>query len=396
MLWLALAGVALLATGCGKNETNQPSIRPALAFVIPAVGSSGGEMQVYSGEIRARIESDHAFRIGGKIAQRLIDTGATVKRGQALAVLDAQDVKLVADAARAQASALQTEAEFADAELRRFGELFSKGFVSQSALDQKRNAAQAARARLAAQQASADVSLNQSGYATLHAEMDGVVTQIMAEAGQVVAPGQVIVRIANPREKELVIAIPEARIGAFRIGLNKPGTARIHLWSDPEKIYPGSIREIAAAADPITRTFSARIALATADDRIGLGMTAYAAFGGIDPPGSFAVPLSSLTVRGNTTGVWHIAADGRVAFKPVHVVQYRETRALVRADASHPVKPGDRIVAAGVHKLREGEIVKPIVDPQIKVESKVSPAAEVPTAPAKLPMSERTAPKSAP
>ncbi|MFN8986366.1 MAG: efflux RND transporter periplasmic adaptor subunit, partial [Burkholderiales bacterium] len=199
--------VASGLAGCGKSETAAPTIRPALAYKITPGG--GTDIDVYSGDIRARYEVDHAFRVGGKIARRLVEAGAVVKRGQPLAELDPQDAKLAADAARSQVTALQTEADFADAELKRYRDLFTKGFISQSALDQKNNVANAARARLDAQKATATVSLNQAGYATLVAQTDGVVTQVSAEAGQVVAQGQTVLRVANQNELELAIAIPE-------------------------------------------------------------------------------------------------------------------------------------------------------------------------------------------
>lgn len=373
--------VASLVSACSKPEPPPAAPRPALAYKIS--NTTGVDMDIYSGEIRARQEADHAFRVGGKIQKRLVDAGTTVKRGQALAQLDPQDVRLNAEAARAQVSVQQTDADFADAELKRYRDLFQKGFVSQSALDQKINQAKAARARLESQIASANVSLNQAGYATLVAQTDGVVTQVMAEAGQVVAAGQTIMKIANPRERELAIVVPEAKIADFRAAdaKNRPTkdntkrAIRVHLWSAPEKFYAGRVREIAGAADTVTRTYAVRISLLDTDDAIGLGMSAYAAFAGTDAAGSFSVPLSSVYAKGNTTGVWVIAADSKVTLKPVTVIQYRERTALV---TSTIVKPGDTIVAAGVHKLRDGDVVKAIVDSEVKGDGRV---AQAPTAP---------------
>ena len=156
----ATAFASLLAlTGCTKPDPAQTQNRPALAYKIPL--TSGINSDVYAGDIRARIEADHAFRVGGKISQRLVDAGAMVKKGQALARIDAQDVRLAADAGTAQLAAQQTEATFANAELKRFQDLFNKGFVSQSALDQKLNVANAAKARLDAARAQSGFTNNQ-------------------------------------------------------------------------------------------------------------------------------------------------------------------------------------------------------------------------------------------
>ena len=366
---LALSSVLL--SGCHQAPSNVVAPRPALTYKITT--NSGVDSDVYAGEIRARIETDHAFRLGGKVSRRLVDTGALVRRGQALAMLDPQDAKLSVDAANAQVLAQQTDADFAQAELNRFKDLFVKGFVSQSALDQKLSVANTARAKLDSARAQANVTVNQAGYATLFAETDGVVTQVSVEAGQVVAAGQPIVRIANPREKELAISAPESRLNDFRRAQDKsaPRELRIATWNQPEKYYRARIREIGGAADVITRTYPVRITLVDADDAIQLGMSAFAVFIGTNAPDNIAVPLSALYVNGDRTGVWQVASDGKVSLKAVTVVQYREISALIKA-MNGSIKPGDVIIAAGVHKLREGEIVKPMADPQITGDGKVA------------------------
>jgi RND family efflux transporter MFP subunit len=373
------ASVALISLivgalgGCENDAETANRVRPALAYRIS--DNSGVEADVYSGEIRARREADHAFRISGKMVARFVEQGGVVKRGQALAQLDPQDVKLAADSARANVNAAATEAAFAAAELNRFKDLFTKGFVSQSALDQKLNVANAAMARLEAARAQSSVSSNQAGYATLTAEHDGVVTQVMAEAGQVVAAGQAVLRIADPSEKELSISAPESKIADFR-RLGATGAPvrdlRVATWSQPEKYYSAKVREVSGAADPLTRTYAIRITLQNADENVQLGMSAFAVFVGANMADAVAVPLSALYIKnssgGMVTGVWQIGADGKVSLKAVTVIQYRENAALIKGG----VKAGDVIVAAGVHKLREGEVVKPIVDPQVTGDGKVA------------------------
>ena len=288
---LASGTFALLLSGCAKNETTQVQARPALSYRIPA--TSGSDNDVFAGDVHARIEADHAFRVGGKISQRLVDAGATVKKGQVLARIDPQDLRFAADAGKAQVAAQQTEADYADAELKRFQDLFMKGFVSKSALDQKVNLANAGKARLNAARAQSSVSINQEGYATLTAETSGVVTQVMAEAGQVVAAGQPVMKIANPQEKELSISVPEAKIGEFKGKDAAARELRVGLWSNPGKYYKAKIREIGGAADPVTRTYAVRISLLETDDAIQLGMSAYAVFAGANEANTLAVPLSA-------------------------------------------------------------------------------------------------------
>lgn len=351
------ASVGLLS-GCGGKTTDAPVVRPALVFKIG--DGSGIDAEVYPGEVRARVEADMAFRIGGKMVSRLVDQGATVRQGQPLASLDPQDVKLAADASRAQVNATKAEYDFAEAEAKRFKSLLDKTFISQSAYDAKVNARDAAKARFESAVAQAAVNTNQTSYATLVATQDGVVTQVMAEAGQVVAQGQPILRIANPREKEVSISVSESRISDFR-ALNKSRELFIEVSSSPGKRYPARVREIAAAADPATRTYPVRVSFVQSDENVRLGMTANVAFVGATAATQIAVPLSALYQQGDKTLVWVVGADNKVKPRPVTVVRFRETSALITG----PLKAGELIVAAGVHKLQDGQQVKPVTDPLI-------------------------------
>ena len=383
MIGVATAAIIGLSA-CQQQEAKSPTPRPALAYQIKT--GAGAETELYAGEIRARVEADHAFRVGGKIVQRMVDAGASIKKGQVLARLDPQDTKLASDASASQVAAQKTEVDFAESERKRYQDLFTKGFVSQSALDQKNSIARAANARLDAARAQAAVSSNQAGYSVLVAEMDGIVTQVLAEAGQVVAAGQAVMRIANPKEKELAISASESKLADFRKVFAKPDNAnapptnlRVAIWSQPGKYYSAKIREISGAADPVTRTYAVRLSIIKPDDAIQLGMSAYAVFGDANESSTLTVPLSSIYVKGDPkgdmVGVWVIAADGKVSLKPITVLQYRETTAFVEpatGAAGGSIKAGDLIVAAGVHKLREGEVVKPIIDTQIKGDGKVA------------------------
>lgn len=353
----ALGGVALLS-GCGSKQAEGPIIRPALVFKIGQ--GAGLEADVYPGEVRARVEADMAFRIGGKMVSRLVDQGATVRQGQPLATLDPQDVKLAADAARAQVTATKAEYDFAEAEVKRFKTLLDKTFISQSAYDAKVNARDAAKARFESASAQAAVNANQASYATLAATQDGVVTQVTAEAGQVVAAGQAILRIANPREKEVAISVSESRIADFRAG-GKGRELFIELASSPGKRFPAKVREIGAAADPATRTYPVRVSFVQSDDNVKLGMTANVAFVGMASTEQIAVPLSAIYQQGDKTFVWVVGTDNKVSPRPVSVVRYRENAALITG----ALKAGDVIVAAGVHKLQDGQVVKPTSDPLI-------------------------------
>lgn len=338
---LVLLSVVIALAACGKKEEAAPAKveRPALTHVVGA--QAGGDGSVYSGEIRARHEAQLGFRIGGKLVERLVDAGAAVQAGQPLARLDASDAVLQAGAAEAQY-------RVAEADTQRYRELHARGFVSQAALDAKEAALKSAAAQ-------AGLTRNQSAYTTLRADRNGVVAATLAEAGQVVSAGQPVLRVAYDGEREVAIAIPESQLAGLKVG----APAEVTLWAGEGEaaVYKGRLRELAPAADPVSRTYPARIALEQADARLALGMTARVALAGASTDSgqnSYLVPLSAIFQQGDQSAVWVVAADRSVALRNVKVAAWRDGGALV----AEGLAAGERIVAAGVHKLAAGEKIR--------------------------------------
>jgi RND family efflux transporter MFP subunit len=355
---VALAAAAVMAA-CSSGNTADLSqaARPVLAQKVAAAPEAGAS--VYSGEVRARREADLGFRIPGKIVARSVDMGASVKKGQVLARIDPADTQMNAQAARAAAEAAKTDFQFASAEFDRYKALADKGFVSRTVLDQKTSTLDAARSRLEQAQAQAELSRNQVGYTTLVADQDGVITAVLAEAGQVVSAGQPVMRLARPEEKEVLISIPEARIGQIR----QARAVAVRLAANPDKIYQGRVRELAPSADAVTRSFAARVSIADADANVALGMTASVLFvdgAAASPAGSGAVliPLTALSRQGDQPAVWVINTSGQAQLRAVSIKQYREDGILV----GQGLTPGEVIAVAGVHKLVPGQVVHPVFE----------------------------------
>lgn len=345
---LLLLAVAL--AGCGAPPEPKEVVRPVQLTQV-SVGRLA-ETAVFAGEVRARHEADIGFRIGGKLVSRNVDAGARVKKGQPLARLDPADVGLQAEAAKAQVAATQTELRFAEAEHGRYENLMREKFISASALDAKRNALDAARARHEQAKANLAVAQNQAAYATLVAADDGIVTAVLAEPGQVVVAGQPVLRIAGEDEREVAISVPENRIDEIR----QAGTLVARLWAQPDKVYTAKVREIAPAVDATTRTFAVRVSLPEADHVVQWGMTANVGVIGRGEAQGAVLPLTSLYHRDGKPAVWKFdPASGKVALADVTVDQYREDGVVITSG----VQPGEWIVAAGVHKLVPGQVVKP-------------------------------------
>ena len=342
--------LALALGACAKPEEVPPPPQPVLVQTVRAATETTAN--AYTGDVRARHEADLGFRLGGKLIERRVDVGASVRRGQVLARLDPEDAALNARAAAAQRAAAETDRTLAQAEYDRALGLKAKNFISGSVLDARRSALEAATSRLQQARAQSDLATNQSGYTTLTADRDGVVTAILAEPGQVVAAGQSIARIAQPGAREVLIHAPERRIAGLRVG----AAAQVRPWAAAERVYPGEVREIAPAADVATRTYAVRVAVPGADEALPLGATASVVISGTAAE-VMRLPLPAVTQQDGRAVVWVVdAASGRIEPRPVEVAAWQEESALVAAG----VTPGERVVVAGVHKLTPGEVVRPV------------------------------------
>ncbi|WP_432259949.1 efflux RND transporter periplasmic adaptor subunit [Cupriavidus sp. TMH.W2] len=347
---LLIAGTLVLA-GCGKKAEPAPEVRPVrLMQLSPHSGKAAFE---FSGDVRPRVESRLGFRVGGKIAARLVDVGAVVSKGQPLARLDPTDLSLAEAGSRAQFEAAKTDRDLAASDLKRYNDLFAKGFISAAEQHRRQATYDAAEARLRQAEAGLRSQSNQTAYAVLHADADGVVTAIDAEVGQVVTPGQPVVRVAQTAEKEVAIGLPEDQVDLLR-GITD---VTIHTWADPQHALPGRVREIAAAADPVTRTYATRVTVPNPPADLKLGMTAVVTFVRTGATPAIRVPLTALLQEQGRNQVWvYDGAAGTV--KPVAVTLGDAIGNEV--EVRQGLAPGQTIVTAGVHLLRAGQKVRPL------------------------------------
>lgn len=353
-LALTLVGLVSTLSACREEAKIQPVALPSV-LVSAATPASGAAMSVYSGEVRARHEADLGFRVGGKLVARLVDVGASIAAGQPLARLDAADLELNVAAVRAQASAAESDLALAKADVERYTALAAQKFVSQAVLDAKLTAAKAAAARLDQARAQLSVSGNQAGYTTLSSDRAGVVTAVLAEAGQVVAAGQPVLRIARPEEKDILVNIPEARLTELRAAHELTVT----LPAQPGVKLRGALRELAPAADPASRTFAARIRLLESTPAVQLGMTAQVLLPSTGAGAGILVPLSALIERGQGPEVW-VVARGKAQRRPVQVASFQEDGVRLAGG----VAVGESVVAVGAHKLTPGQAVRPLPMPE--------------------------------
>lgn len=342
---LTLPALCLLLAACSEKPPKTEDIRPVRAMVVAPAGAR--QAVELAGEVQPRYESRLGFRVGGKVIARRVDIGTAVKRGQLLMQLDASDLQLAQAQARAVVSAADSTLALAQSELNRYRELRQKNFVSQAVLESKEAAYKAALASHEQATVGLRVQANQSSYASLVADADGVVTGIDAEVGQVVSPGTPVVRIARTGEKEVRVSIPEDQVAK----LKRISDVTVRTWANPELALEGRLRELSPIADPATRTFTAKIALPKAGTEIQLGMTATVSFASEAPPG-IRLPMTALVNHKDKTAVW-VVDQGAVKLTVVEVAGAVGNDIMILSGLA----PGQRVVTAGVNLLREGQKV---------------------------------------
>lgn len=349
--WIGSATVAaaLLMTACSKAP---PPAQPVRAVKTMVVGQAGeATAREYAAQVQARTESLLGFQVGGRLIARPAQLGDVVKGGQALAQLDPRDLELGHSAAQAALGSAQTQLEQGQADYRRYAELQTKGFISAAELERRSAALKAAEAQRDQASAQASVQGRQASYATLAANGPGIVTAVLAEPGQVLSAGTPVLRVALDGPRDAVFSVAEQDAAAVRALRGKAGGVQVRLWGETAT-HPATVREVAGAADALTRTFLVKADLSPLLVRPGQTATVLlpmAAAGGL------RVPLSAVARAGDATVVWVLDTKAMtVRPRPIQLAGGEGTDALVASGLG----AGDEVVTAGVHVLTAGETVR--------------------------------------
>jgi RND family efflux transporter MFP subunit len=344
---LTIAAGILLAA-CSKPAVTEDPIR---AVKVQTVGMGTTQTTLeYAGEVRARVESRLGFRVGGKLLSRQVEAGQHVSAGQLLAQLDPQDLKLASDAARAQVAAAKTNLDLAASDFKRYQALKDQNFISGAELERRDTALKAAQAQLDQAQAQFNVQGNQAGYAALRADTSGIVTAVLADPGQVLAAGTPVVQLAADGARDVVFAVPEDKVSALRMG----SEVVVNQWST-QATFKGVVREIAGSADPVSRTFTAKVALQQKDN-LALGSTVSVVPRAVQHLGAAVIklPTSALRQEGQATAVWVVDTGSMTVKSQVVQIATADGNDVVVAGG---LQPGMQVVVAGVHVLAPGQKV---------------------------------------
>lgn len=371
-LALALAlGAAVAVAGCGRSQAPQEPVRSVKVLTV-GVGNlqSGSE---FAGEVRPRVESRLGFRVPGKIVRRQAELGQRVAAGQVLAQLDARDYQLAAEAARAQMAAATTNRDLAAADFKRYAALKDQNFISGAELERREANLKAAQAQVDQAKAQLASQGNQAAYANLVADVSGVITAVEAESGQVVTAGMPVVRIAQDGPRDVVFSVPEDKVAAITAGSD----VSVRVWADSQALA-GKVREVAASADPVTRTYAVKVALDAAA-KPALGATVYVMPRALSHAGApvIKLPTSALRKDGQGTAVWVLdRSTMTLASQPVQLASADGNEAVISAG----LRPGMLVVSAGVHVLSSGQKVAIYQDRTAQSTAVAAPQAATSTA----------------
>jgi RND family efflux transporter MFP subunit len=344
---IALASSILLAAPAFADDAADPRLKPPVVRTALAKEIVAGRRS-FTGIVMARVESSLGFRVSGKVVERLVDVGETVRQGQPLLRLDDVDLGLALRAKQNAVISAKAALARSEADEQRFARLLAAGAASRQLYDQAKQTYDTDVAQLDAAIADADFAKTESSYAVLVADSDGVITETLAEPGQVVSAGQPVVKLAHGGDREASVNLPET----VRPAIGSAGVATRYGEDDTE--IPAKLRQLSSAADPATRTFEARYVLQS-EAEVPLGSTIKVTVQlPTDGAGLQAVdvPIGSVFDRGAGTGVW--AVDGeKVTFKPVKILKVGEEDAVVTG-----IERGTTVVAVGVNLLNEGMPVR--------------------------------------
>jgi RND family efflux transporter MFP subunit len=330
------------ASAVSDPRQDSPIVR--LVTATPVTHAERG----FTGIIGAKVESNLGFRVGGKIVERLVNTGQQVKAGEPLMRIDDTDLRLALTAKRNAVIAAKASFIQLDADERRNAKLLKDGWVSHQRYENTKAASDTAKAQLAAAEAEARVAENEAAYSVLLADADGTVIETLGEPGQVVSAGQTVVRLAQAGPREAVVALPET------IRPVVGSTAEAIVYGDDGQRYKAHLRQLSDSADSRTRTYEARYVLDGEAAAAPLGATVTIRIASQASEPEVQVPLGALLDDGQKTGVWILdSATSTVRFRPVKLVRVSSEAAVISGLSSN-----DPIVSLGAHLLQEGARVR--------------------------------------
>ena len=342
-------GALLLLSACKRaDEVAAPEIRPVRFTTIESRATNG--VVSLTGTVQAQTEINLAFRIDGRLIERTVEIGDTVKPGQLIARLDSQNEETAVQSARAQLTAARAQLVEARNNHARMRDLVAEAAVSRATFDQAVALLKTAESQVESVQAQLTLAENRLSYTRLFSDVAGVVTARGPEPGEVVSAGRMIVQVAREGARDAVFGVT----AQMKDLAPKNPEIKIVLTSDPKVSATGRVREVSPRADAVTGTFAVRVRLIDPPPAMRLGSTVTGSMN-LDGTNDIEIPASALTRSGGTPAVWVV--DPKALTVSLRQVEIKSQNAAnVRIGAG--LNAGDIVVTAGVQALSPGQKVR--------------------------------------
>lgn len=343
---IALAA-AILAGCSSEDEAQTKALRMihAVEARIESIEQSFSQV----GEIRPYHETALSFRLGGMLATRL-RLGETVREGDVLAILDRRPAENDLRTAQAELGSAKAAMSLAALSSERQRVLFERNTVARAVMEEAEANLETARARVDAATVAVERAADALSYTELRAPHEGTISAVETNQGEVVASGQVVLRLVTENRRHAVFDVPEI---LYRT-TPQDATIRVRLVTDPAVTAIGTIDEVAPLADRSTRSYHVKVAV----DEAGAAMPFGAPVLGtlvIGRDELVKLPASALTRSDDGPAVFVVdAATGAVQRRSVQVARFDERFLFVSAGLAS----GERVATTGVAKLRDGEKVR--------------------------------------
>lgn len=347
-----VASSAILVSACHQREAVVTEAKPVVALAVHPDGNIASAS--LPAQVQARYSTPLSFRVGGKIIERRVRIGDSVKAGQTVALLDPTDLRNTLANAKAQLDAAEHRLSFAKQQLDRDQAQAHEHLIAAAQLEQTQDAYATALAQRDSARAQMALATDQLRYTTLTADHDGAVTSEDADTGQNVQATQAVFHVDWTGDVDIVCDAPERTLNSLTVGAQ----ARVTLPALPGKTLEARVREVSPAADPESRTWRVKLTLSAPSPEVRLGMTANVTFdvtgdGATGKP--FTLPVTALFHKGETPAVWVVRkGSNTLELRPVTIERYDERTVSV----SSGLHDGERVILQGVHAVSSGQQVQ--------------------------------------
>lgn len=356
---LVIGFVLLAGAGCseaGSAEPEQaetPAARAVLLGTRDVATVTRGTLEegiTLTGTLEPYRRVDVKAQLPGTLSRLNADRGERVTEGEVLAVIDAEGVRSQAASAEAGVASAQAALALAERQLESARTLYEAGALSQIEFEQAKTGYEAAKAQLSAAQSAATGATEQASRTTVRSPLDGVVSNRLVEAGEVVNPGQTLYTVVNTSQLELKGEVPVSQAVHLKVGQE----VVFSIDAFPGQTFRGAVARIEPTADPGTRKIGVYLRMANPGGLVGgLFATGRVLSGAVED--ALLVPIAAL--RGSPGSEYvYVVENDQIVRRSVSVTGRDNARGV--AGVQGTIDEGDVVLVSPGGGVEEGMAVR--------------------------------------